>query len=243
MDQAAKFDQERQARIAAYPGTRDLQESAAAFMRASTPTKYSYNFEWMGRPIIQYPQDMVAMQEIVWRIRPDLIIETGIAHGGSLVFYASLFELLGKGMVLGIDNDIRTHNFGEIVRHPLAHRIAMIEGSSTDPRTVEKAGAVAAKCGTVLVCLDSNHTHAHVAEELRLYCEFVTPGSYLVVFDTVIEHLPEGMYPDRPWGKGNNPGSAVREFLENDRRFEVDEAYDRKLLITVAPGGYLRRTR
>jgi cephalosporin hydroxylase len=241
MDQVSRFREERRARIGEYPNSVDLQAAAADFMRASTPTKYSYNFEWMGRPIIQYPQDMVAMQEIIWRVRPDLIIETGIAHGGSLVFYASLLEVLGKGMVLGIDNDIRTHNYAEIVRHPLAHRITMIEGSSTDPRTVEKARAVAADCSAVIVCLDSNHTHAHVAEELRLYAELVTPGGYLVVFDTIIEHLPSGMYTDRPWGKGNNPATAVRDFLKADARFSVDEEYDHKLLITVAPGGYLRR--
>jgi cephalosporin hydroxylase len=154
-----------------------------------------------------------------------------------------MLELIGNGMVLGIDNDIRAHNYGEIVRHPLAHRIAMIEGSSIDARTVEKVRSTAHNAETVIVCLDSNHTHEHVAEELRLYADFVTRGSYLVVFDTVIEYLPEGLYPDRPWGKGNNPASAVRKFLAQDTRFEVDAEYDQKLLITVAPGGYLRRIR
>ncbi|MBE3143847.1 MAG: cephalosporin hydroxylase family protein [Planctomycetes bacterium] len=243
MDPVKTFLDERKARIELYGSNKGLIDSAAAFMRETTPTKYSYNFEWCGRPIIQYPQDIVAMQEIIWRVKSDLIIETGIAHGGSLVFYASMLQLLGRGMVLGVDVDIRSHNYSEIINHPMAGRVQMIEGSSIDSRTIDKIRAVAEKHDAVLVCLDSLHTHEHVAKELELYSDFVTRGSYLVVFDTVIEHLPEGKYPDRPWGKGNNPATAVRAFLERDKRFEVDKEYDRKLLITVTPGGYLRRIR
>jgi cephalosporin hydroxylase len=243
MDPVKDFRDERKARIESYASNKGLMDSAASFMRETTPTKYSYNFEWCGRPIIQYPQDMVAMQEIIWRIKPDLIIETGIAHGGSLVFYASMLQLLGRGIVLGVDVDIRSHNYAEIVNHPFASRIQMIEGSSVDARTIDKIRAASKNHSTILVCLDSLHTHEHVASELRLYCDFVTAGSYLVVFDTVIEQLPAGIYGDRPWSKGNSPASAVREFLEKDRRFEVDKEFDDKLLVTVARGGYLKRTR
>jgi len=216
---------------------------AAHLLEFSVRHKYSYNFNWLGRPIIQYPQDIVAMQEIIWAVKPDLILETGIAHGGSIVFYASMLELLGKGIVVGVDIDIRSHNHSAIVCHPMAKRIQMIEGSSVDPKIVEKVRGIAQNFTTVLVCLDSNHTHAHVAAELAAYAELVSIGSYIVVFDTMIECLPDEVYSDRPWGKGNNPSTAVKAFLEKDVRFVIDEEYDQKLLISVAPGGYLRRVK
>jgi cephalosporin hydroxylase len=210
-------------------------------MQESTTPKYSYNFCWLGRPIIQYPQDMIAMQEIIWKTKPELIIETGIAHGGSLIYYASILELIGSGDVLGVDIDIRSHNFGEIMDSPMARRIHMIEGSALDERVVAKVASFARNRSRVMVCLDSNHTHEHVSRELSLYADFVSVGSYLVVFDTIIEYLPKGMYPDRPWNVGNNPATAVKEFLSADDRFQIDKEYDKKLLISVAPGGYLRR--
>jgi cephalosporin hydroxylase len=188
----------------------------------------------MGRPIVQYPQDIVAMQELLWRSQPDLIIETGIAHGGSLIFYASMCELIGHGEVLGIDIDIRPHNGEAIECHPLFHRITMLEGSSTSYSIMDLVCEIARGKKT-LVCLDSMHTHDHVLRELELYSPLVTKGSYLVVFDTCIEDLPK---TDRPWGKGNNPKTALDEFLKTTDRFEVEDMS--KLMITVAPGGYLR---
>jgi cephalosporin hydroxylase len=218
-----------------------LQELAHDLFLRSCEHRYSYNFTWMGRPIIQYPQDMVAMQEIIWAVRPDLIVETGIAHGGSLVFYASMLELLGDdGLVLGIDIDIRPHNRQAIESHPMAPRIRMIQGSSVDPAVAEQVGRIARGRQRVLVTLDSNHTHEHVLRELQLYSPLVTEGSYLVVFDTVVEHMPKSMFPDRPWGPGDNPKTAVHEFLRTNDRFVIDRGLDRKLLLTVAPDGYLR---
>lgn len=236
------FDQEVQERIHGLRGNQALKDDAAVFMRRSIDAKYSYNFSWMGRPIIQYPQDMVAMQEILWRVQPDLIVETGIAHGGSLVFYASICELIGRGEVLGIDIDIRAHNRSAIESHPMARRIRMIEGSSIDPAVVAQVASQAAG-KRILVVLDSNHTHDHVLAELRAYAPLVSLDSYCVVFDTVVEDLPAGLYPDRPWDVGNNPKTAVRAYLAESDAFTIDEDVEAKTLITVAPGGYLRRTR
>lgn len=252
-----EFEREVAGRIAAMAADRGLADAAGAFMRASTIPKYSYNFFWLGRPIIQYPQDVVAMQELIWSVRPDLVIETGIAHGGSLVFSASMLLLLeacdalaagaafdpraARRTVLGIDVDIRAHNRAAIDAHPLGSRIRMIEGSSTAPEVVARAREIARAHDRVLVCLDSNHTHDHVLAELEAYAPLVTQGSYCVVFDTMIEDLPKGLYPDRPWGPGNSPKTAVREYLKTHREFEVDSSIHEKLLITVAPEGYLRR--
>jgi len=218
-----------------------LQKAAREFNLESNKSQYSYNFSWMGRPIIQYPQDMIAMQEIIWQVKPDLVIETGIAHGGSLIYYASLLELIGKGEVLGIDIDIREHNLMEIEKHPMFKRIKMMQGSSVDSQIVEQVKKYAEGKSTVLVCLDSNHTHAHVLDEIKMYSPFVTVGSYLIVFDTIVEKLPDNYLPGRPWAKGNNPMTAVKEFIKTSDQFVVDTAIDNKLLISVAPGGYLKR--
>ena len=218
-----------------------LQQSSKTFMENTIRVKYSYNFSWMGRPIIQYPQDIIAMQEIIWNVKPDLIIETGIAHGGSLIFYASMLELLGgEGTVLGIDIDIREHNRQEIEKHPMFKRITMIEGSSIDKSVIEKVRKCAQGKKRVLVCLDSLHTHDHVLQELEAYTPFVTRGSYCVVFDTIVEDLPDEYSVERPWGKGNNPKTAVWEFLKNNDRFVIDKKIENKLLITVAPDGILK---
>jgi cephalosporin hydroxylase len=197
----------------------------------------------MGVPIIQYPQDIVAMQELIWRVKPEMIIETGVAHGGSLVYYASLLELTGRGEVLGIDIDIRSHNRAMIEAHPMARRISMIQGSSVDAAVVREVRVRAAGRAPVMVVLDSNHTHEHVLGELRAYADLVTVGSYCVVFDTVVEDLPGDLYPDRPWSAGNSPKTAVHAFLREDDRFEIDRDVEAKILITVAPDGYLRRVR
>lgn len=224
-----------------------LMETAFAFTEASTTPKYSYNFSWLGLPIIQYPQDMVAMQELIWSTQPDLIVETGIARGGSLIFYASLLELNAicggpkDATVLGIDIDIRPHNRTAIEAHSMFKRISMIEGSSVAPEIIRHATEAAKGKKRVMVCLDSNHTHDHVLAELRAYASLTSVGSYCVVFDTVIEDLPENMYPDRPWGPGNNPKSAVHEFLKTHQEFQIDKSIDHKLLISVAPDGYLKR--
>jgi cephalosporin hydroxylase len=236
------FINERKVRIESNGTNSALQSAAKAFNDASNSSQYSYNFSWMGRPIIQYPQDMIAMQEIIWDLKPDLIIETGIAHGGSLVFYASILQLIGHGEVLGIDIDIREHNKIEIEKHPMFSRISMIQGSSIDPAIVDKVRAHTIGKERVLVILDSNHTHDHVLSELEMYSPFVTKGSYLVVFDTIVEDLPEGYFSQaRPWGVSNNPKTAVASFLKSNDAFEVDNAIDNKLLISVAPGGYLKK--
>ncbi|HEY0433083.1 MAG TPA: cephalosporin hydroxylase family protein [Chitinophagaceae bacterium] len=241
-DPIEDFREECEKRIAGNQKNERLQEAAKQFNLESNKAQYSYNFSWMGRPIIQYPQDMIAMQELIWQLRPDLVIETGIAHGGSLIFYASLLELIGQGRVLGIDIDIRSHNRREIEKHPMFKRIDMLQGSSIDRQMAEEVKKYTAGKKTVIVCLDSNHTHEHVLQELRLYAPFVSVGSYVVVFDTIVENMPDDYLPGRPWKKGDNPMSAVQEFLEERNDFEIDRSIDNKLLISVAPGGYLKRT-
>ncbi|MEO5783651.1 MAG: cephalosporin hydroxylase family protein [Ginsengibacter sp.] len=241
-DPVKQFVEEREIRVKGNAGNKTLMAAAKQFNDASNAAQYSYNFSWMGRPIIQYPQDMIAMQEIIWEIQPDLIIETGIAHGGSLIYYASLLELIGNGEVLGIDIDIREHNRKEIEKHQMFKRIKMIEGSSIDETIIAEVKKIAENKKKILVILDSNHTHDHVLKELELYSSFVTPGSYIVVFDTIVEDLPEGYFSQsRPWGLGNNPQTAVSEFLNCNKNFETDNMIDNKLLISVAPSGYLRR--
>jgi cephalosporin hydroxylase len=224
--------------------TERLRELTQEWFLESCRVKYSYRFSWMGRPIIQYPQDIVAMQELIWRVQPDLVVETGIAHGGSLVFYASMLKLLGnEGRVLGIDVDIRAHNRAAIDAHPMRPHIDMIEGSSIDPAVVAKVHEAARGRKRIMVVLDSNHTHDHVLAELHAYAPLVTRDSYLVVFDTVVEDMPDEFFPDRPWRKGNSPKSAVHQFLKGNDGFEIDREIDRRLLITVSPDGFLRRVR
>lgn len=240
MSPIEQFKNECKDRIENYGNNAALKKAAHDFNVLSNKELYSYNFSWMGRPIIQYPQDMIAMQELLWRIQPDLLIETGIAHGGSLIYYASIMELIGKGKVVGIDIDIRDHNRIEIEAHPMFKRISMIQGSAVDMHVVEKVREVIEPNMTVMVSLDSNHTHEHVLQELNLYAPFVTKGSYCVVFDTIVEDMPVAMY-DRPWDVGNNPKTAVFEFLKSNTDFEIDHQIDNKLLISVAPQGYLKR--
>lgn len=251
------FESEVAERISQISADKKFQNDAKTFMLGSIEKKYSYNFSWQGRPIIQYPQDMVAMQELIWSVKPDLIIETGIAHGGSLIFSASMLALLdmcdavqmgitidpkaSKRKVLGIDIDIRAHNRLAIEAHPMATRIQMIQGSSIDPAIIAQVGGVAAHYSRILVCLDSNHTHDHVLAELQAYAQLTSVGSYCCVFDTIVEDLPAEMFPDRPWGPGNNPKTAVHEYLKTHPEFEIDKSIQHKLLITVAPDGYLKR--
>ncbi len=244
-----KFEAEVQDRLRRNACDDNLINKKNEFLIESIKAKYSYNFSWLGRPIIQYPQDIVAMQEIIWQVKPDLIIETGIAHGGSLIFSASMLELNAlcggpaDAEVLGLDIEIRPHNRKAIEDHPMSRRITMIEGDSTADEVVAQVYDKAKEHRTILVCLDSNHTHEHVLKELRAYAPLTSVGSYCVVFDTLIEDMPEGSFPDRPWGKGNNPKTAVWEYLREHDEFVVDEMIENKLLITVAPGGYLKRVK
>lgn len=238
-DPVAAFAREVADNIERQGQDNDLQALSRIWMRETVPSKYSYNFSWLGRPIIQYPQDIVALQEIVWRTQPELIIETGIAHGGSLVFFASMLELMGgDGRVLGIDIDIRAHNRKAIEAHPLAKRIDMIEGSSIDAAVAAEVARKASGKRTMVV-LDSNHSHAHVAAELEAYAPLVSKGCYLVVLDTVVEDMPKALTGNRPWGPGDNPKTAARAFVQKSDRFVVDRSIDHKLLISVGPEGYL----
>ena len=254
-----QFKSECKAEVVRQADDATLQTLSRQWLNRAQALRYSYHFEYLGRPIIQYPQDIVAMQELIWAVRPELVIETGIAHGGSLVMSASMLALLdlcdaieagkvldpktSKRNVLGIDIDIRQHNRAAIEAHPMASRIQMIQGSSIAPDTIAKVKSIAAGYRRVLVCLDSNHTHEHVLAELEAYAPLTSVGSYCVVFDTAVEDMPPEMFPDRPWGPGNNPKTAVRDYVRRHPEFEVDRQVDRKLLISVAPEGYLRRVR
>jgi cephalosporin hydroxylase len=231
------------ATIAAMQGDEKLLVLRQEIYQAIARYRYTYNFTWYGRPIIQLPEDILAVQELILSVQPDLIVETGVAHGGSLVLSASMLQLLGRGRVVGVDIDIRAHNRAAIEGHPLAHRIELIQGSSTDPAIAEKVRERAVGAGRVMVFLDSDHTHEHVLQELQFYSPLVGAGSYLVVFDTGIEDMPEGTYPDRRWGKGNNPKTAVHAFLAANDRFEIDRELEARLMYTVAPDGYLRCVR
>ena len=244
-----EFEHEVAARIDANGKDEAQQAAAQQFMATSIAAKYSYNFSWLGRPIIQYPQDIVAMQELIWSLQPELIVETGIAHGGSLIFSASMLELNAAcggpadARVVGIDIDIRAHNRAAIEAHPMFRRITMIEGSSVAAEVVEQVRALVKGKRSVLVCLDSNHTHEHVYAELEAYAPMTTVGSYCVVFDTIVEDLPKALSGDRPWGPGDNPKTAARQFVASHPEFEVDRGIDQQVLIGVAPEGYLRRVR
>lgn len=243
MDPVEEFKAEVQRNIDNLVTDDAFRELSRQWIKESSLRHYSYNFSWMGRPIIQYPQDIMAIQEIIWAVKPDLIVETGIAHGGSLIFSASMLELLGApGKVVGIDIDIRKHNREAIEAHPMFKRIQLIEGSSTDAAVVAQVLQAAQGCQRVLVILDSNHSHAHVKREMELYAGLVTPGSYLIVLDTSIELLsPEYVVKERPWGAGNSPMTAVHEFLRGTQDFVIDRKIESKLGITVAESGYLKR--
>jgi cephalosporin hydroxylase len=242
-----QFKRERNTEIATQGADERLARASLDWLTQANRHRYSYNFEWLGRPIIQYPQDIVAMQELIWSVQPDMIIETGIAHGGSLVFLASMLELNAicggpqDARVVGVDIDIRAHNRAALEAHPLYRRITMIEGSSVDEEVVREVHRLAAGRERILISLDSNHSHDHVLAELRAYAPLTTEGSYCVVFDTVIENLPDDMFGDRPWSVGDNPMTAVDAFVAEHPEFEIDETVDQKLLISVAPRGYLRR--
>jgi cephalosporin hydroxylase len=258
-DPIASFRKECAKNISEYPSDPVWVNQSSDWLKRAFDHKFMYNFSWMGRPIIQLPNDILAMQELIWQVKPDLIIETGIAHGGSLILSASMLSLLDycdaieqgarldprapRRRVLGLDIDIRVHNRAAIEAHPMANRIDMIEGSSIDPTIIAQVQDIARSYDCVLICLDSNHTHEHVLAELEAYASLVTSGSYCVVFDTIVENMPAEMFPDRPWGPGDNPKTAVWEYLKTHPEFEVDKQMDHKLVISVAPDGYLKRVR
>ena len=270
MNSIEQFEREVEQNVERLGASQELQRASLAWMLLAGATgAYTYNFQSLGRPIIQYPQDMVAIQDLIWQLRPDFVIETGIAHGGSLIQSASMLALLDycdavesgqvldpkttRRRVLGIDIDIRAHNRAAIEAHPMAHRIDMIQGSSISPETIAQVLKAATAFDRVMVILDSNHTHAHVLAELEAYAPLTSRDSYCVVFDTVIDDVPASMFPNRPWGKGDNPKTAVWEYLRRLTRegrtaadgaplvLEIDRAIESKLLITVAPDGYLKR--
>ena len=252
------FEQESKDRVASWQSDGAMQRHAFEFLKASAAEQYPYNFFWLGRPIIQYPQDIVATQELIWQVKPDLIIETGIAHGGSLILSASILAMIDhaeaarngelldpskpKRRVLGVDIDIRAHNRAAIEEHPMSPYIEMIEGSSIDEEIIGQVRNRAAGFNNVMVFLDSNHTHDHVLAELIAYAPLVSAGSYCIVYDTLIEDMGENFYPDRSWGPGNSPKSAVHAYLADHPEYEIDKHLDTKLLITVASDGFLRRT-
>jgi len=224
---------------------KQIKTDVVAFMDTVHRTNYVKNFAWMGRPILQLPQDMIAMQEIIWEAQPDLIIETGVAFGGSMVFYASILEAIGgQGQVIAIDIDIREHNRAELSEHPLCKRFVMLSGSSTDDNIIKQVKRFIREAGAtkILVALDSNHTHEHVLRELELYAPLVSLDSYIVVFDTSVEYLDPKYIPEgRPWGKGNNPMTAVREFMKGNFEFKADTYIENRILLTSAVGGWLKR--
>ncbi len=242
MSDIDEFDRVCRENARAMAADAELKRETMDWIVRTSQHRYTYNFRWLGLPVIQFPQDLMALQEIVWATRPTLVIETGVARGGSLVFYASLLAMLGgERRVLGIDIDIRPHNRAAIEAHPLASKITLLQGSSVDPSIVSRARDAARGQPSVLVVLDSNHTHEHVLSELECYAPLVTPGNYLVVLDTIVEDMPEGFFKDRPWGRGNNPKTAVHQFLQSRSDFEIDRDLEAKLLLTVGPDGYLKR--
>lgn len=217
-----------------------LKEISKKWISDSYQYEYSYHFKWLGLPIIQYPQDIIALQEIIWKIKPDLIIETGVARGGSVIFLASMLEIIGNGEVIGIDIKIHEQNKKAIEKHPMFKRITLIEGSSINKKSIKKVYQLSKNKKCIMIILDSNHTHSHVLSELKAYSPLITKGSYLVIFDTLIEDLPEYFFKNRPWAKNKNPKSAILEFLKTTNHFKIDEEITDKLLITAAPNGYLK---
>jgi cephalosporin hydroxylase len=259
MNPHEQFKQEVDENIKSLSQDHDVQALSRIWIREIGRHKWAYNFRWLGRPAIQFPNDAWAMQELIWEVKPDLIIEAGIAHGGSLIYYASLLAMLDvveavesagvidpsktKRKVLGLDIDIRPHNRDAIERHPMRPWIQMIQGSSIAPEVVTEVREIAKGYKRILVSLDSNHSHEHVLAELQAYAPLVSKGSYCVVFDTLVEDMPPDQTSDRPWGPGNNPKTAVWEYLKMHDELVIDKSIDHKLLISVAPDGYLKRVR
>ena len=241
MSDIKKFESRNNTMVKKMSKDKSLNKLSKKFINDSSKYEYSYHFNWLGLPIIQFPQDIIAMQEIIWKVKPDVIIETGIARGGSLIFYASMLKLLeNNGIVIGVDIDIRSHNKKSLEKHPFYNKIKLIEGSSIDSKTIANVKNLIKNKKKILVVLDSNHSHEHVLEELYLYSSLVRKGSYIIVFDSIVEDMPSSFVTNRPWSKGDNPKTAVWEFLKNNKKFKIDKDIENKLLISVAPDGYLK---
>ena len=219
---------------------KELHQDAIRFITTSDRHNYAYNWTWLGLPIIQMPEDIVLIQEIIWDTQPDVIIETGIAWGGSIVLYASLTELIGKGQVIAIDKVLPQKNIDQIMKYNFSNRINLFEGSSIDPEIIEKVTALIKPTDKVMVILDSNHTHEHVYKELHTWSKLVTSGNYLVASDTIVEEIPEQKHRPRPWGHGNNPMTAVNMFLSEQSRFSRDNNYNCKAINSFTRNGYLK---
>ena len=255
-DPVSKFTKECKEEINKQSQDQLFLELSQNWMNQSWKHKYTYHFNWLGRPIIQMPQDILALQEIIWNIKPDLIIETGIAHGGSLCLTASLLALLEleemknnsisqdeiiKRKVIGIDIDIRKHNREHIEKHFLSDKIEMIESSSVNKDTFNKVKSLSKDYNNILVMLDSNHTESHVLEELTLYSSLISKNSYCIVFDTIVEKMDPEFSKNRPWNKKNSPQSAINKFLKRNDNFIVDKTIDNKIILSMAPGGFLKK--
>lgn len=246
VNQIKKFDKEKLIRINKNKINSKFNRASKNFLLESIKPKYTYNFSWLGVPIIQLPQDIHQLQEIIWKVKPNLIIETGIAHGGSLVLSASLLAILNmqkkeKRKVIGIDTDLRVHNKSILDKHFMKKFITYVNGSSTDKKVLNKIKKISKNYKKILVILDSNHTHDHVLNELNLYSQLVSKNSYCIVFDTVINEMPNNYYNDRDWDKSNNPMTAISEFLKKNKNFEIDKKIDNKLMISMAKNGFLKK--
>ncbi len=241
MDDSKKFFAESRKNIKLMNKDDNLKKLSWKWFVKTFKYKYPYNFTWLGLPVIQYPHDLVLLQEIIWNLKPRIIVETGVARGGSLIFYASMINLLNnKGKVIGIDIDIRKHNKNNIKKHPMFKNIDLIQGSSIEKKVLEKVKKKINNKKPVMIILDSNHTHNHVLSELNLYSELITKESFFVVFDTHCEFLPKKLIPNRPWGKGNSGYTAVKEFLKKNKKFR-NVNYEDKTLVSCAPFGFLKK--
>ncbi len=235
-----QFEADRLKNAASLEKDQDLQRLALELIEKSDKHFHAYQWTWMGLPIIQSTEDIICAQELVWSVKPDVIIETGIAWGGSIILYASLLQLIGKGKIIGIDVALPQKNIDKIMGYPFSDRIELIQGSSVDEQVVAQAARHIKAGQSVMVMLDSNHTHEHVLKELELYSPYVTKDSYIIVSDTVVEDIPAQSHRSRSWGPGDNPKTAVNSFLKTTDRFILDPYYNAKTLITFDKGGYLK---
>lgn len=243
-DDRAEFEAHKRAQALALGRDQSVFDGSVRYMLQLDPYDYSYLWSWMGVPIIQMPADVLATQEVIWATKPDIIIETGVARGGSVLFMASLLELIGKGQVIGVDIDIRAHNRASIEQHPMSKRVTLIEGGSVDDDTLARVRAAIPAGARVMVVLDSDHSRDHVLAECKAYGQLVTPGCYMVVADTMIGHVEASEAPQKRskiWSKGDEPLSALRQYLAESDFFEVDEVLNGKLVLSSSPGGYIRR--
>ncbi len=236
-----QFNEEKKENIKKAYDNPELHKSALDFITKSDQHNYAYNWTWLDMPIIQMPEDIMLVQEIIWETKPDIIIETGIAWGGSVVLYASILELIGKGQVLAIDKVLPQHNIDAIMKYNFSSRIKLFEGSSIDESIVNAIRDIIKPTDKVMVLLDSNHTHAHVYEELKIWESFVTSGQYLVISDTIVEEIPEQTHRSRSWGHGDNPMTALNQFLSENNKFTRENDYNHKAICSFTRNGYLKR--